>query len=97
QSKHRNCFASDVKSVLHDLALTSPELLQRSQQYCRYIALAQINNRFEYFSSSGLLLLRVDYESGDTNRRDSIKRDIVEAATLAHLAHTEKDPASTFI
>ena len=94
QSKHGDCFARDVGSVLDDFAMTSPQLLQRAQQYVHYIARAEINSRFEYFSSSRLLLLRVDYESGDVNLRNSIRRDIVEATTLAHLADLKDRPDS---
>jgi hypothetical protein len=85
ESEYRDCFAADVRSVLDDVALTSPELLQRTQQHIYYIARAEITNRFEYFSRPRLLLLYVDYEHGDGDLRNSIKRDIVEAATLAHL------------
>ncbi|SRR6266511_4268443 len=85
ESKYRDCFAADVKSVLDDLALTSPEVLQRAQQYIRYIARAEIDNRFEYFSGPRLLLLHVDYEHGDVDTLESIRRDIMEAVTLAHL------------
>ena len=84
QSKHRHRFATDV--MLDDLALTSPEQLQRIQRHVRYIARAEIDNRFEYFASSKLLLLHVDYEHGDVDTRNSIKRDIVEAATSAHVS-----------
>jgi len=72
--------------MLDDLALTSPEQLQRIQRHVRYIARAEIDNRFEYFASSKLLLLHVDYEHGDVDTRNSIKRDIVEAATSAHVS-----------
>ena len=71
--------------MLHDLALTSPEQLQRIQRHIRYIARAEIDNRFEYFASSRLLLLHVDYEHRDVDTRNSVKRNIVEAATSAHL------------
>src|SRR6266536_463533 len=83
QSKFCDRFAADVKAILDDLALTSPVLLQRIQQHVRYIARAEISNRFDYFERSSLLLLDVDsrHERGDL--RTSIKRDIVEAATLA--------------
>ena len=83
ESKYSERLAADVTSILDDLALTSPGLLQRIQQHVRYIARAEISNRFEYFVSPRLLLLYVDYrhESGDL--RTSIKRDLVEAATLA--------------
>jgi ABC-type uncharacterized transport system YnjBCD ATPase subunit len=94
QSKHRDRFAADVRSALDDLAVTSPELLQRTQQYVHYIARAQISNRFEYFSISRLLLLDVDYESGDVDQRSSIRRDIVEAARLIHLANSKKERAN---
>jgi hypothetical protein len=96
QSKYGTRFATDVGSVLDDLAVTSPQLLEQTQQYVHYIARVQINNRFEYFSSPRLLLLCVDYENGDVNQRASIRRDIVEAATLAHLAGSKKKPASTW-
>lgn len=85
QSKYRDCFAADVKSALDDLAVTSPEVLRRTQQYIRYIARAGITNRFDYFVRPRLLLLGVDYENVDGDLRTSIKRDIVEAASLAHL------------
>ena len=85
QSKHRDRFATDVKSVLEDLALTSPEQLQRIQRHIRYIARAEIDNRFEYFASSRLLLLHVDYDRRDVDTRNSIKGDIVEAATSAQV------------
>jgi hypothetical protein len=85
QSKYRDCFAADVKSALDDLALTSPEVLRRTQQYIRYIARAEITNRFDYFVRPRLLLLHVDYEHGDVDTLESIRRDIMEAVTLAHL------------
>jgi hypothetical protein len=95
QSRYRRRFAADVRSVLDDLAVTSPRLLEQTQQYVHNIARAQINNRVEYFSSSRLLLLSVAYENGDVNQRSSIRRDIVEAATLAHLAASKRGPAGT--
>jgi hypothetical protein len=95
ESRYRRRFAADVRSVLDELAVTSPQLLERAQRYVHYIARAQINNRFEYFSSSRLLLLRVDYENGDIDQRNSIRRDIVEAATLVHLAASKKELTST--
>jgi hypothetical protein len=82
QSKHRDRFVTDVKWVLDDLAVRSPELLQRMQQRIRYIARAEITNRFEYFSSPRLLLVCVDYEHADGDLRNLIKGDIVEAAHL---------------
>ena len=85
ESKYRDRVAADVKSILDDLALTSPELLQRIQQHVRYIARAEISNRFEYCVRPRLLLLYVDYEHRDSDLRTSIKRDIAEAARLAHL------------
>jgi hypothetical protein len=85
QSKYRDCFAVDVKSALDDLAVTSPEVLRRAQQYIGYIARADIVNQFDYFVRPRLLLLGVDYEQRDSDRRTSIKCDIAEAARLAHL------------
>jgi len=85
QSKFCDRFAADVKAILDDLAHTSPELLQRIQQHVRYIARAEISNRFEYCVRPRLLLLYVDYEHRDSDLRTSIKRDIAEAARLAHL------------
>ena len=49
QSQYRDRFAADVKSILDDLALTFPELLQRIQKHVRYIARTEISNRFDYF------------------------------------------------
>jgi len=66
---YRRRFTADVRAVLDELATMSPKALQHAQQHVRYIARAQIHSRFEYFSSSKLLLLRVDYESGDVNHR----------------------------
>ena len=83
QSKFCDRFAADVKTILDDLAHTSPELLQRIQQHVRYIARAEISNRFEYCVRPRLLLLDVDYRHERGDLRTSIKRDIVEAATLA--------------
>jgi hypothetical protein len=83
ESKCRDRLAADVKSILDDLALTSPELLQRIQQHVRYIARAQIPNRFDYFAHPRLLLLHVDYPHRRGDLRTSIKRDIIEGATLA--------------
>jgi hypothetical protein len=83
ESKYRDRFAVDVKSILDDLALTSPELLQRLQKHVRYIARAGIINRFDYFVRPRLLLLHVDYENERSDLRSLIKRDLVEAATLA--------------
>ena len=83
QSKFCDRFAADVKAILDDLAHTSPELLQRIQQHVRYIARAEISNRFEYCVRPRLLLLDVDYRHERGDLRTSIKRDIVEAATLA--------------
>jgi hypothetical protein len=85
QSKYRDCFAADVKSALDDLAVTSPEVLRRAQQYIGYIARAEIVNQFDYFVRPRLLLLGVDYEHRDSDLRTSIRRDIAEAARLAHL------------
>src|SRR5438876_1961232 len=78
-------YAADVKAILDDLAHTSPELLQRIQQHVRYIARAEISNRFEYCVRPRLLLLDVDYRHERGDLRTSIKRDIAEAARLAHL------------
>jgi hypothetical protein len=83
QSQYRDRFAADVKSILDDLALTFPELLQRIQQHVRYIARAEISNRFDYFVRPRLLPLHVDYRHDRSDLRTAIKRDIVEAATLA--------------
>jgi hypothetical protein len=85
QSKYRDCFAADVKAALDDLAVTSPEVLRRAQHYIRYIARAEIINEFDYFIRPRLLLLGVEYEHGDSDLRTSIKRDIAEAARLAHV------------
>jgi hypothetical protein len=85
QSKYRDCFAADVKSALDDLAVASPEVLRRIQQYIRYIARAEITNRFDYFVRPRLLLLGLEYEDGNGDPGISIKRDIIEAASLAHL------------
>ena len=85
QSKYRDRFTADVKSVLDHLALTSPELLHRAQQYVRYIARAEIGNRFEYFSRPRLLLLCVDYQQSNVNAQESIRRDVMDAVTLAHV------------
>jgi hypothetical protein len=90
ESRYRDCFADDVKSALDDLAVTSPEVLRRAQHYIGYIARADISNRYEYFSSPRLLLLYVDYQHGDVDVRGSLKRDILEVATLAHL-RSERD------
>ena len=83
QSKYRDRLAADIRSILDDLTLTSPELLLRIQQHVRYIARAEISNRFDYFVSPRLLLLDVDYRNERGDLRTSIKRDLVEAATLA--------------
>jgi len=85
ESRYRDCFAADVKSALDDLAVISPEVLRRVQQYIGYIARAEIVNQFDYFVRPRLLLLGVDYEHRDSDLRTSIKRDIAEAARLAHL------------
>ena len=85
ESRYRDCFAADVKSALDDLAVTSPEVLRRAQQYIGYIARPDIVNQFDYFVRPRLLLLGVDYEHRDSDLRTSIKRDIAEAARLAHL------------
>ena len=85
ESRYRDCFAADVKSALDDLAVISPEVLRRAQQYIGYIARADIVNQFDYFVRPRLLLLYVDYEHRDSDLRTSIKRDIAEAARLAHL------------
>ena len=90
QSKYRDCFAADVKSALDDLAVTSPEVLRRAQQYIGYIARAEIVNRFDYFVRPRLLLLGVDYEHRDSDLRTSMKRDIAEAVTRAHLQSEEE-------
>jgi hypothetical protein len=83
ESRYSERLAADVKSILDDLALTSPEVLQRIQQHVRCIARAEISNRFEYFVHPKLLLLYVDYRHERGDLRASIRCDIVEAATLA--------------
>jgi hypothetical protein len=83
QSQYRDRFAADVKSILDDLALTSAELLQRTQQPVRYIARTEISNRFDYFVRPRLLPLHVDYRHDRGDLRTAIKRDIIEAGTLA--------------
>ena len=90
ESRYRDCFAADVKFVLDDLALTCPHVLQRMLQHIHYIARADVSTRYEYFSSPRLLLLYVDYQHGDVDVRSSLKRDILEVATLAHL-RSERD------
>lgn len=83
ESKYRDRLAADVMSILEDLVLTSPELLHRLQQQVHYIARTEVSNRFDYFVRPRLLLLNVDYRHERGDLQPSIKRDIVEAATLA--------------
>jgi hypothetical protein len=90
QSKYRDCFAADVKSALDDPAVTSPEVCDEHNSDIHYIARAEIVNRFDYFVRPRLLLLGVDYEHRDSDLRTSMKRDIAEAVTRAHLQSEEE-------
>jgi hypothetical protein len=86
ESKCRDRLAADVKSILDDLALTSSELLQRIQQNVRYIARAEISNRFDYLAHPKFLLLHVGYPHQRGDLRTSIKRDIIEGCNFSRSA-----------
>jgi hypothetical protein len=61
----------------------SPFATQRGQAAPTPTAFAEVVS--DYFVRPRLLLLGVDYENRDGDLRTSIKRDIAEAARLAHL------------
>lgn len=84
ESKYRDSFAADVQTVLDQLAVESPKVLQELRYYVRYVARAQIQNRFDYYSGTKLLLLNIDYETGAARLHARIKRDVLEFLDLAN-------------
>jgi hypothetical protein len=85
QSVYGGKFAVDVSSALDRLSEKSPKLFGRVQHFVQRIVRAGIQNQFEYYARSQMLLLSIDYGRQGLMRREAVMTYIAQVATLAYL------------
>jgi hypothetical protein len=82
QSLFGAAFISDVMDALQRLTDTSDATVLNLNRSVKTIVRADIENSVEYYSRTGLLLLRVDYSSSHSDSRQIIYDLLVQFTSL---------------